>query len=154
MVVIDSPHIAEAWGSTVAAPIFRNIALEAVHYYGLAPRKAISVDTPKVIVIRKQGASRSHHQGGTSAHSVVPSSGKTMGQPAGSNANATGGNATQPVAVGNGGNTSVPPNNSNNTTSSEGNASSPSPIPESSVIVTPTPATNPTNPPTPAGSNN
>ena len=152
MVVIDSPHIAEAWGSTVAAPIFRNIALEAVHYYGLAPRKAISVDTPKVIVIRKQGASRSHRQGGiSSTHSIVPSLGKTMGQPA---SNATGGNATQPTAVvGNGSNTSVQTDNRNNSTSIEGNASSPTPIPESSVIVTPTPAVAPTNPPPPAGNN-
>lgn len=35
MVVIDSPKIGEAWGSTVAAPIFRQIALETIHYYGL-----------------------------------------------------------------------------------------------------------------------
>jgi cell division protein FtsI (penicillin-binding protein 3) len=53
MVVVDSPRVAEAWGSTVAAPIFRNIAMEAIHYYGLAPRKAIQVDTPKVIVVHK-----------------------------------------------------------------------------------------------------
>jgi cell division protein FtsI (penicillin-binding protein 3) len=30
MVVIDSPHMAEAWGSTVAGPIFKNIATETL----------------------------------------------------------------------------------------------------------------------------
>ena len=35
MVVIDSPQMAEAWGSTVAGPIFRNIAEETVGYLGL-----------------------------------------------------------------------------------------------------------------------
>jgi cell division protein FtsI/penicillin-binding protein 2 len=39
MVVIDSPHSAEAWGSTVAAPIFRAIASETIHYLGLTPAK-------------------------------------------------------------------------------------------------------------------
>ncbi|MCS6267877.1 MAG: penicillin-binding protein 2 [Vampirovibrio sp.] len=146
MVVIDSPHIAEAWGSTVAAPIFRNIALEAVHYYGLAPRKAISVDTPKVIVIRKQGASRSHYQGGASAHSVVPSSGQSaISTPTPSPSAVP---VNQPATVGN-----VPTNNPNNSTNIEGNTSSPNPAPESSLIVTPTPAVTPTNPPTPAGNN-
>jgi membrane carboxypeptidase/penicillin-binding protein len=58
MVVIDSPKISEAWGSTVAAPIFRNIALEAIHYYGLAPRKTISVETPRVVVLRKHRSNK------------------------------------------------------------------------------------------------
>ena len=35
MVVVDSPHMAEAWGSTVAGPIFRNIAKETIGYLGL-----------------------------------------------------------------------------------------------------------------------
>jgi cell division protein FtsI/penicillin-binding protein 2 len=34
VVVIDTPRRAEAWGSTVAAPIFRRIALESLHYLG------------------------------------------------------------------------------------------------------------------------
>ena len=39
MVVLDSPHMAEAWGSTVAGPIFKNIAEETVSYLGLSPAK-------------------------------------------------------------------------------------------------------------------
>lgn len=35
MVVIDSPKMAESWGSTVAGPIFKNIAQETVSYLGL-----------------------------------------------------------------------------------------------------------------------
>lgn len=35
MVVVDSPQMAESWGSTVAGPIFRNIAEETVSYLGL-----------------------------------------------------------------------------------------------------------------------
>ncbi len=35
MVVVDSPQMAEAWGSTVAGPIFKNIADETVSYLGL-----------------------------------------------------------------------------------------------------------------------
>jgi cell division protein FtsI (penicillin-binding protein 3) len=35
MVVVDSPQMAEAWGSTVAGPIFHNIAEETVGYLGL-----------------------------------------------------------------------------------------------------------------------
>lgn len=37
MVVVDSPHMAEAWGSTVAAPIFRDVAKESLHILGLEP---------------------------------------------------------------------------------------------------------------------
>jgi cell division protein FtsI (penicillin-binding protein 3) len=39
MVVLDSPQMAEAWGSTVAGPIFKNIAEETVSYLGLGPAK-------------------------------------------------------------------------------------------------------------------
>lgn len=35
MVVVDSPQMAEAWGSTVAGPIFKNIADETISYLGL-----------------------------------------------------------------------------------------------------------------------
>ena len=35
MVVVDSPQMAEAWGSTVAGPIFKNIAQETVSYLGI-----------------------------------------------------------------------------------------------------------------------
>ena len=35
MVVVDSPKIPQAWGSTVAAPIFREIAEETIHYLGI-----------------------------------------------------------------------------------------------------------------------
>ncbi|MBX2861254.1 MAG: penicillin-binding protein 2 [Vampirovibrio sp.] len=37
MVVVDSPSIGAAWGSTVAAPIFRAIAKESIHYLNLKP---------------------------------------------------------------------------------------------------------------------
>lgn len=39
MVVVDSPGIGEAWGSTVAGPIFHAIAQESVGYLGLKPAK-------------------------------------------------------------------------------------------------------------------
>jgi cell division protein FtsI (penicillin-binding protein 3) len=39
MVVVDSPKMAESWGSTVAGPIFRNIAQETVSYLGLNAAK-------------------------------------------------------------------------------------------------------------------
>lgn len=39
MVVIDSPKMAESWGSTVAGPIFKNIAQETVSYLGLNAAK-------------------------------------------------------------------------------------------------------------------
>ncbi|HEY9745592.1 MAG TPA: penicillin-binding protein 2, partial [Oculatellaceae cyanobacterium] len=39
MVVVDSPRVAEAWGSTVAGPIFREIAKETISYLGLKPVK-------------------------------------------------------------------------------------------------------------------
>lgn len=35
MVVVDSPQMAEAWGSTVAGPIFRSVAKETISYLGL-----------------------------------------------------------------------------------------------------------------------
>jgi cell division protein FtsI (penicillin-binding protein 3) len=41
MVVVDSPQMAEAWGSTVAGPIFHNIAQETVSYLGLNPIKTV-----------------------------------------------------------------------------------------------------------------
>lgn len=43
MVVVDNPKTAESWGSTVAAPIFRRVALETIHYLGLAPEKKIEL---------------------------------------------------------------------------------------------------------------
>jgi cell division protein FtsI (penicillin-binding protein 3) len=51
MVVVDSPQMAEAWGSTVAGPIFKNIAEETVSYLGLnadkiAHRGALQAPTP------------------------------------------------------------------------------------------------------------
>jgi cell division protein FtsI (penicillin-binding protein 3) len=39
MVVVDSPKMAESWGSTVAGPIFKNIAEETVSYLGLNATK-------------------------------------------------------------------------------------------------------------------
>jgi cell division protein FtsI (penicillin-binding protein 3) len=42
MVVVDSPQMAESWGSTVAGPIFKNIAEETVSYLGLNASKVTS----------------------------------------------------------------------------------------------------------------
>jgi cell division protein FtsI (penicillin-binding protein 3) len=43
MVVVDNPKMAESWGSTVAAPIFRRVALETIHYLGLVPKAKITL---------------------------------------------------------------------------------------------------------------
>ncbi len=40
MVVMDSPKMAESWGSTVAGPVFKNIAEETISYMGLNPSGA------------------------------------------------------------------------------------------------------------------
>ena len=37
MVVIDSPKVGNAWGATIAGPIFHEIALEAAGYLGIKP---------------------------------------------------------------------------------------------------------------------
>ena len=37
LVVIDSPK-GEAWGSTIAAPVFKNVAEQVLRYLGVAPR--------------------------------------------------------------------------------------------------------------------
>lgn len=42
MVVVDSPGIGEAWGSTVAGPIFTAIAEETISYMGMKPVKITS----------------------------------------------------------------------------------------------------------------
>jgi cell division protein FtsI (penicillin-binding protein 3) len=47
MVLIDSPHRSEAWGSTVAAPIFRKIATEAAHLYGISNNRMAKTVTAK-----------------------------------------------------------------------------------------------------------
>lgn len=46
MVVVDSPAIGEAWGSTVAGPIFRAIAKESLGYLGIKTSK-IAENTAK-----------------------------------------------------------------------------------------------------------
>lgn len=50
MVVVDSPQMAEAWGSTVAGPIFKNIADETVSYLGLKPVKIVHKEAGPVAV--------------------------------------------------------------------------------------------------------
>jgi cell division protein FtsI/penicillin-binding protein 2 len=47
MVVVDSPGIGEAWGSTVAGPIFSAIAHESISYLGLKPAKITTATGPK-----------------------------------------------------------------------------------------------------------
>jgi cell division protein FtsI (penicillin-binding protein 3) len=47
LVVLDSPK-GEAWGGTVAAPVFRRVAEQTLHYLGVPPR------TPKEMVLAKQ----------------------------------------------------------------------------------------------------
>lgn len=55
MVVVDSPKMAESWGSTVAAPIFREVALETIHYLNLAPKAKI-VMSPLPTSAKGQGS--------------------------------------------------------------------------------------------------
>ncbi|MEB3288159.1 MAG: penicillin-binding protein 2 [Vampirovibrionales bacterium] len=58
MVVIDSPGIGEAWGSTVAGPIFKAIAQESIGYLGLKPAKMES--TTEVSTSQKPLQSAAH----------------------------------------------------------------------------------------------
>lgn len=79
MVVVDSPGIGEAWGSTVAGPIFTDIAQESISYLGMKPAKissnpvksgsgsqAVAVNTPPrqaastISVPAEQGVHSSH----------------------------------------------------------------------------------------------
>lgn len=46
MVVVDSPSTGNAWGSTVAGPIFKDIATQTIGYLGLQPNPAL-IRTPK-----------------------------------------------------------------------------------------------------------
>jgi hypothetical protein len=54
---VDSPKMAESWGSTVAAPIFREVALDAIHYLNLAPQVKPNVRLPLSNIPAKQGLS-------------------------------------------------------------------------------------------------
>jgi len=58
MVVVDSPKMAESWGSTVAAPIFREVALDTIHYLNLAPKAKI-VMSPVSLSSKGKGGSSS-----------------------------------------------------------------------------------------------
>lgn len=73
MVVVDSPQMAESWGSTVAGPIFRNIAQETVSYLGLNADKIAHGSTL--------------HAAGTSAHQASNSLGAASTPSATKNAN-------------------------------------------------------------------
>lgn len=42
MVVVDSPGVGNAWGSTVAGPIFRDIATQTAGYLGLKPTTTLA----------------------------------------------------------------------------------------------------------------
>jgi len=46
MVVVDSPHMAEAWGSTVAGPIFKNIGDATVRHLGIQEPRATVTTAP------------------------------------------------------------------------------------------------------------
>lgn len=48
MVVVDSPGIGEAWGSTVAGPIFKELATQTIGYMGLKPDKVQRVTQTKL----------------------------------------------------------------------------------------------------------
>lgn len=57
MVVVDSPKMAEAWGSTVAGPIFREIAKETISYLGLSTVKMASKESFKGLTTPPHGSS-------------------------------------------------------------------------------------------------
>lgn len=45
MVVVDSPKVGNAWGATIAGPIFHEVALEAAGYLGIKPVVPLSAPT-------------------------------------------------------------------------------------------------------------
>lgn len=47
MVVVDSPSAGNAWGSTVAGPIFKEIALQTAGYLGITPNTIMAGTTAK-----------------------------------------------------------------------------------------------------------
>lgn len=48
MVVIDNPKAGNAWGSTVAGPIFKEIALQTAGYLGLKPTRTVTTKMASV----------------------------------------------------------------------------------------------------------
>ncbi len=71
MVVVDSPRIGEAWGSTVAGPIFHNIATESIGYLGMKPIKS-SMQTATNATVQNASARdtliKPYHPKPTAAH--------------------------------------------------------------------------------------
>jgi len=49
MVVVDSPNVGEAWGSTVAGPIFHAIAQQSIGYLGLKPAKPAKIVSKRLV---------------------------------------------------------------------------------------------------------
>lgn len=47
MVVVDSPRMGNAWGSTVAGPIFKDIGLQTASYLGIKPDESIDIVAAK-----------------------------------------------------------------------------------------------------------
>lgn len=67
MVVVDSPQMAEAWGSTVAGPIFKNIAEETVSYMGLKPVKIVRKEAASTASVPASGTSSAVASGSTAS---------------------------------------------------------------------------------------
>lgn len=53
-VVVDSPSMYDAWGSTVAGPIFKQIAEESLDYLDLRPKTAVKKENSEPILSEKQ----------------------------------------------------------------------------------------------------
>jgi cell division protein FtsI/penicillin-binding protein 2 len=60
MVVVDSPGVGNAWGSTIAGPIFKQLATETASYLGLKPHAVASAKTVSKTPMKQTASAKRH----------------------------------------------------------------------------------------------